>query len=47
MFSLQLNFATLSMAVGEVMAVFGTMAAIAEIYNYEPKIPIEGGDSVT
>jgi ABC-type bacteriocin/lantibiotic exporter with double-glycine peptidase domain len=47
MFSLQLNFATLSMAIGEVMAVFGTMAAISEIYIYEPKIPIEGGDSVT
>ena len=32
--------------IGEVIGVFGTMEAIAEIYLYEPKIPIEGGDEV-
>lgn len=32
---------------GEVLGMLGTMAAIAEIFNYVPKILIEGGEQVT
>jgi hypothetical protein len=47
MFSFLINFVTLAGVIGEVIGVFGTMAGIAEIYLYEPKVPIEGGEEVT
>lgn len=47
MFSFLINFVTLAGVIGEVIGVFGTMAAIAEIYLYKPKVPIDGGEQVT
>ena len=34
------------MTIGDVMGMFGTMTAMAEIYLYEAKIPMEGGEPV-
>jgi len=47
MFSFLMNFMMAASVLGEVMGVFGTTAAIAEIFLYEPKIKIEGGEKVT
>ena len=46
MFSFLLNFIMIANVVGEVMGLFGTMASIAEVYLYEPKILLDGGDDV-
>lgn len=47
MFSFLINFMTMASVVGEVMGVFGTANAIAEIFLYVPKINTKGGDKVT
>ena len=46
MFSFLINFVTLASVIGEVIGVFGTMAAIAEIYLYDPNVKIDGGVAV-
>ena len=47
MFSFLLNFMTMASVIGEVMGVMGTAEGIAEIFMYEPKINIDGGEEVT
>ena len=47
MFSFVINFAQIATALGDVLGMFGTMAAIAEIYLYVEKIPMDGGDVLT
>lgn len=47
LFSILFNFAMLAAVMTEVISMFGTMASIAEINLYEPKIKVEGGDDVT
>ena len=46
MFSFLLNFIQMANVVGDVMGLFGTMASIAEVYLYEPKMLIDTGDDV-
>jgi ABC-type multidrug transport system fused ATPase/permease subunit len=47
MFSFLINFTQMASVVGEVMGVFGTSQAIAEIFLHESKINTTGGDMVT
>lgn len=47
LFSILFNFAMLSAVLTEVIGMFGTMASIAEINLYEPKIRVDGGEDVT
>lgn len=47
LFSILFNFAMLSTVATEVFAMYGTMANIAEIMLYEPKIKIDSGDEVS
>lgn len=47
MFSFLINFSSITNNIASVMGVYGTTAAIAEIYMYNEKIPIEGGDDCT
>ena len=47
MFSFLINFGSIATVIGNVMGVYGTMTAIAEIYLYVEKIPIEGGEKLT
>ena len=47
MFSFLINFAQIATSLGDVLGMFGTMAAIAEIYLFVEKIPMEGGDTMT
>ena len=47
LFSILFNFAMLSAVLMEVIGMFGTMASIAEINLYEPKIRVDGGEDVT
>lgn len=47
MFSFLINFSTIAGVITNVMGVYGTMAAIAEIYMYVEKILIEGGEEMT
>jgi ABC-type multidrug transport system fused ATPase/permease subunit len=44
MFSFLINFVTMASVIGEVMGVFGTSMAIAEIFLYIPKINTTGGE---
>jgi ABC-type multidrug transport system fused ATPase/permease subunit len=46
-FSFTINFSQLTTVASEVMGVFGTTAAIAEIFLYESKVNTTGGVSVT
>jgi len=43
MFSFLINFMTMASVIGEVMGVFGTASAIAEIFLYDAKINTSGG----
>ena len=47
MFSFLINFMSFASVIGEVMGVFGTAAAIAEIFLYKAKINTTGGAEVT
>ena len=47
MFSFLMNFMMMASVIGEVMGVFGTAMAIAEIFLYEAKINTTGGEAVT
>ena len=47
MFSFLINFSMMASVIGEVMGVFGTSMAIAEIYLHIPKINTTGGDKVS
>ena len=47
MFGFLINFMTIASVIGEVIGVFGTTMAIAEIFMYEPSINTTGGDKVT
>jgi hypothetical protein len=47
MFSFLMNFMMMVSVIGEVMGVFGTAMAIAEIFLYESKINTTGGQMVT
>ena len=47
MFSFLINFMMMTSVIGEVMGVFGTTAAIAEIFLYESKVNTTGGEEVT
>jgi len=42
-----MNFMMMASVIGEVMGVFGTAMAIAEIFLYEAKINTTGGEAVT
>lgn len=46
MFTFLINFAQMANVFGEVSGLYGTTAAIAEIYLYEPKIQTSKGDKV-
>ena len=41
-----MNFMQMAHNIGDVLGLFGTMAAIADIFLYTPKVPIEGGDNL-
>lgn len=47
MFSLLMNFMMMTSVIGEVMGVFGTAMAVADIFLYEAKVNTTGGDLVT
>lgn len=47
MFSFLINFMMMASVIGEVMSVLGTSAAIAEIFLYEAKINVTGGDKIS
>jgi len=47
MFSFLINFTTMASVIGEVMGVFGTSMAIAEIFLHTSKINTTGGELVT
>lgn len=47
MFSFLINFGLIGNVFGEVMGMFGTTAAIAEIFLHKEKILTTGGENVT
>ena len=44
MFSFLMNFMAIASVIGEVFAVYGTAAGIAEIFLYDSKINTKGGE---